>query len=249
MPQHAGRPGRLWNDHRTRLEGSSGGSGWGRRGVICPRRSGRISLCGKNIGCGPRTGRMRGCSMRCVSRPVSTRTTWSRSCRSIRRWCVPTSTLLVRARTRWSVTPRRTQGAASSYKNSRVVPAEPPDHALRRSRGDLTTKLHALADPTCTPVLALLTTGQAGEPDAGPAAEGTGRDRSRHGLLADKAYSHSSTRTFLRDKRIKHTAPERSDQIAYRKTKGSKGARRVRRPKVQASQDRRAVFQPVQAGA
>jgi transposase len=68
-------------------------------------------------------------------------------------------------------------------------------------------------------------------------------------LLADKAYSHSSTRTFLRDKRIKHTAPERSDQITYRKTKGAKGARRVRRRKVQASQDRPAVFQPVQAGA
>jgi transposase len=50
-------------------------------------------------------------------------------------------------------------------------------------------------------------------------------------LLADKAYSHSSTRTFPRDNRIKHTAPERSDQIAYGKTKGSKGARRVRRRK------------------
>ena len=39
----------------------------------------------------------------------------------------------------------------------------------------------------------------------------------------------------------------RSDRLP--KTKGSKGARRVRRRKVQASQDRRAVFQPVQAGA
>lgn len=44
-------------------------------------------------------------------------------------------------------------------------------------------------------------------------------------LLADKAYSHPSTRTYLRKRRIKHTIPERSDQIAYRKSKGSKGGR------------------------
>ena len=44
-------------------------------------------------------------------------------------------------------------------------------------------------------------------------------------LLADKAYSHPSTRTYLRERRIKHTIPERSDQIAYRKSKGSKGGR------------------------
>ena len=44
-------------------------------------------------------------------------------------------------------------------------------------------------------------------------------------LLADKAYSHPSTRTFLRGRKIKHTIPEKSDQIARRKAKGSKGGR------------------------
>ena len=44
-------------------------------------------------------------------------------------------------------------------------------------------------------------------------------------LLADKAYSHPSTRTYLRAKGIKHTIPERRDQIAHRKAKGSKGGR------------------------
>ena len=44
-------------------------------------------------------------------------------------------------------------------------------------------------------------------------------------LLADKAYSHPSTRTELRSRRIKHTIPERSDQIARRKAKGSTGGR------------------------
>jgi transposase len=50
----------------------------------------------------------------------------------------------------------------------------------------------------------------------------SGRD---FGLLADKAYSHPSTRSELRSRRIKHTIPERSDQIARRKAKGSKGGR------------------------
>ena len=44
-------------------------------------------------------------------------------------------------------------------------------------------------------------------------------------MLADKAYSHPSTRTALRARRIGFTCPERSDQIAHRKTKGSAGGR------------------------
>lgn len=44
-------------------------------------------------------------------------------------------------------------------------------------------------------------------------------------MLADKAYSHPSTRSELRSRRIKHTIPERSDQIERRKAKGSAGGR------------------------
>lgn len=44
-------------------------------------------------------------------------------------------------------------------------------------------------------------------------------------LLADKAYSHPCTRDQLRQRRIAHTIPERSDQIARRKAKGSHGGR------------------------
>lgn len=52
----------------------------------------------------------------------------------------------------------------------------------------------------------------------------TGRPRRVH-LLADKAYSHPSTRTQLRARRIPHTIPERSDQNDRRKAKGSHGGR------------------------
>ncbi len=51
------------------------------------------------------------------------------------------------------------------------------------------------------------------------------RTGTRFRLLADKAYSHPSTRSELRSRRIKHTIPERSDQIQRRKAKGSAGGR------------------------
>ena len=44
-------------------------------------------------------------------------------------------------------------------------------------------------------------------------------------LLADKAYSHPSTRTALRNRRIKHTILPCDDQITRRKAKGSAGGR------------------------
>ena len=108
------------------------------------------------------------------------------------------------------------------------MPGEPPDHALGRSRGGLSTKVHALSDLTCTPVLALLTAGQAGDNPMLATlvrALADGGNEQDFRLLADKAYSHPSTRTFLRARKIQHTIPERSDQIARRKAKGSNGGR------------------------
>jgi transposase len=44
-------------------------------------------------------------------------------------------------------------------------------------------------------------------------------------VLADKAYSHPSTRAAPRRRKIAFTSPERSDQIARRHAKGSRGGR------------------------
>jgi putative transposase len=88
--------------------------------------------------------------------------------------------------------------------------------------------VHALSDLTCTPVLASLTAGQAGDnPMLAPLVQAlaeAGHDLDFR-LLADKAYSHPSTRKYLRGKRIKHTILERRDQIARRMAKGPKGGR------------------------
>ena len=122
------------------------------------------------------------------------------------------------------------QGALSNYKKAAD---EPEDHAIGRSRGGLTTKIHALTDQREAPVTIRLTAGQAGDNPllvgllddyAAAAAQGGPCGRGVR-LLADKAYSHPSTRTELRCRRMKHTIPERSDQIARRKAKGSAGGR------------------------
>lgn len=53
-----------------------------------------------------------------------------------------------------------------------------------------------------------------------------GRARTRPGrLLADKAYSNRSIRSYLRRRRIKATIPEKNDQHKARAAKGSKGGR------------------------
>jgi Transposase DDE domain len=87
--------------------------------------------------------------------------------------------------------------ARSNDKNARCCRDEPGDHALGRSRGGLSTKIHAAVDGRDRPLVILLTPGQAGDAPmmlpllAGPRVEQPlGRPRTRPDrVLADKAYS------------------------------------------------------------
>jgi transposase len=55
---------------------------------------------------------------------------------------------------------------------------------------------------------------------------GPGRPRKRPDMLiADKGYAHDSTRRTLRRRGIRHTIPERVDQVARRAAKGRAGGR------------------------
>jgi len=97
---------------------------------------------------------------------------------------------------------------------------------LGRSRGGLSTKIHTLTDQRACPVTVILTPGQAGDnPQLVPLLDlhrrqhSGGRSR-KFRVLADRAYSHPSTRKELRRRRIGNTIPQRSDQQAHRKTKG-----------------------------
>ncbi|MFG3510478.1 IS5 family transposase [Streptomyces sp. NPDC047821] len=106
--------------------------------------------------------------------------------------------------------------------------------ALGRSRGGLTTKLHLSADGKCRPLSLVVTPGQRADctqfeavmdkirvPRLGP-----GRPRRRPDSVgADKAYSNRRTRTYLRERGIRHVIPEKRDQAAGRLRRGSRGGR------------------------
>jgi transposase len=98
----------------------------------------------------------------------------------------------------------------------------------------LSTKIHLLADSRCRPLARVTTAGQRHDSLAfEPLIRrlrirriGRGRARTRPGrLLADKAYSNRSIRSYLRRRRIKTTIPEKSDQQKTRAAKGSAGGR------------------------
>ncbi|WP_328785527.1 IS5 family transposase [Streptomyces canus] len=104
---------------------------------------------------------------------------------------------------------------------------------LGRSRGGLTSKIHLAADRKCRPLSFVLTAGQAADsPQFVPVLQKVrvrlpvGRPRTRPGALAaDKAYSSRANRSCLRKRSIKAVIPEKKDQAANRKRKGSRGGR------------------------
>jgi len=114
------------------------------------------------------------------------------------------------------------------------VDIEPHDHALGRSRGGLTTKLHLAVEGGQRPLSIVVTAGQRGDcpqfaavlggirvPRLGPGRPRTRPDR----VLADKAYSSRANRALLRRLGIKATIPIKDDQAAHRRAKGRNGGR------------------------
>jgi transposase len=109
-----------------------------------------------------------------------------------------------------------TQGAWSNYTNLSV---EPADHAIGRSRGGLSTKIHQLVDGAGLP-LVLLTPGHAGDsPMFEPLMDHLrtdrpiGRPKTRpDAVLGDKAYSSRAIRAHLRRRRITTVLAEPDDQ-------------------------------------
>jgi len=111
---------------------------------------------------------------------------------------------------------------------------EPGDHALGRSRGGWSTKLHLACESGQRPLSLVLSAGQAGDAPrfeavmAGirVARPDGGRPRTRpERVRADKAYSSRAIRAHLRRRRIACTIPEPDDQIGHRLRRGSRGGR------------------------
>ncbi len=112
---------------------------------------------------------------------------------------------------------------------------EPADHGLGRSRGGLTTKVHAAAEQGQKLMGMVITAGQRGDsPQFGPVLDrvrvarpgGVGRPRTTPDRVrGDKAYASAANRALLRRRGIRATIPDKKDHRANRLKKGSKGGR------------------------
>lgn len=111
---------------------------------------------------------------------------------------------------------------------------EPADHALGRSRGGWTTKLHLATEQGQKPLSLLVTAGQRGDSPQFEAVLarvrvariGGGRTRTRPDrVLADKAYSSRANRAYLRRRGIACTIPQPSDQVRHSRNRGRAGGR------------------------
>ena len=99
----------------------------------------------------------------------------------------------------------------------------------------MSSKIHAAVDSAGFPLAFVLTPGQAGDcPQFRAVLEKVrvpgpvGRPRTRpDAVAADKAYSSKANRSYLRKRGIKTVIPEKRDQAANRKKKGSRGGRPV----------------------
>ncbi|MET7295704.1 IS5 family transposase [Streptomyces griseoloalbus] len=140
-------------------------------------------------------------------------------------WTVSVDSTVVRAH----------QHAAGARRNGRRrTPDEPADHALGRSRGGLSSKVHLAADGHARPLAFILTPGQAGDAPAfetvmsrirGPRT-GPGRPRTRPlAVLADRAYSSRAIRSHLRRRNIRAVIPQPSGQVRHRVRRGRLGGR------------------------
>lgn len=149
-----------------------------------------------------------------------------------------------------STTARAHVHAAGARHDSRERhQTEPDDHALGRSRGGWSTKIHLACDAHRHVLAFLLTAGQAGDsPQMIPVLQrirvpraGPGRPRTRPDqVLGDKAYSSRANRAYLARRGIKATIPVPADQAAHRKHRGSAGGRQPAFDPV-AYRDRHAV--------
>ena len=115
-----------------------------------------------------------------------------------------------------------------------LVEAHRAREGLGRSRGGLTTKIHAGADLRCRLVVAVASPGQRADARGFiPVLDrlrltrtGPGRPRTRpERVLGDKAYSSAAIRAHLRGRGIAATIPVKDDQARQRRARGSAGGR------------------------
>lgn len=191
--------------------------------MTCRDHSAPGRRCGSGIAAIPATGRGIGSTPNCSLTPMRT-AGWTGLSAS-----TPRSVVLISTQRTFP----GTRGAPSNYTNLRE---EPADHAIGRSRGGLSTKIHLLVDGRGLPLVVLIGPGQAGDSPMFPVLmnhlrvgrRGPGRPRSRPDRVrGDKAYSSRAIRHHLRSRGIIAVIPEPADQQGHRKRRGARGGRPV----------------------
>ncbi len=140
-----------------------------------------------------------------------------------------------------STTARAHQHAAGARRDGEMqresaggVDLEPVDHALGRSRGGFSTKLHLACEQGRKTLSWRVTAGQCGDSPQFAAVldairvprRSGGRPRTRPDrVLADKAYSSRANRDLLRRRGVRATIPTPADQASHRRRRGRAGGR------------------------
>nr|WP_200934392.1 IS5 family transposase [Microbacterium sp. Leaf347] len=214
MPTVSGRS-RPWTDHRSAVEGMAWKYRTGAPWRDVPERFGKWNSIYKRFNRWAEDG------------------TWEKLLAEVQKqadaagkidWVVSIDSTIARVHQHGATLARDT-GAPPNHTNPQI---EPPDHAIGRSRGGLTTKLHLVADGRGRPLGMVLTGGNVADTmmlaatleDIHVPRASRGRPRTRPDrVLADKGYPSKANRAWLRAHGIATTIPERDDQIAHRRKK------------------------------
>ncbi|MFH8347302.1 IS5 family transposase [Streptomyces sp. NPDC018045] len=224
LPKHVGRGGR-WRSHRKVINGILFRQ---RTSVPCrdlPARSGKWKTVHDRHRRWSAHGTWKG-TLRAVQADADAedRIDWSR-----------VSVDSASSRAHQHATGARTAAPCIPERRSQPVQHD-PDEALGRSRGGLTCKIHVAGEGGRRPLAFVITPGQWGNAQqlipvlerirVPRPAGGQTQTRPDH-LGGDKAYSSRRNSRYLRRRQVKRTIPERKDQRANRRRRGSAGGRPV----------------------
>ena len=169
------------------------------------------------------------------------------------------SAWIPRWRGRTSMRPAPGKGGSAGRAARRRSRAEPADHALGRSRGGLSTKMHLASEQGQKPLSIVITAGQRGRQPAvpgragrypgTPARPGQAPAPARTGCSVTRPTAPAPTAPTCAGGGSACTIPEKADQIRHRKNKGRRRwpPARLRPRDLQAAPRRRMRHQPAQA--
>jgi transposase len=166
-------------------------------------------------------------------------------------WAASINSTIARVHQHGATLPRVKKRGRANYNKSSP---EPPDHAIGRSRGGLTTKTHLVCDGKGRPLGFVLTGGQVADTVMLPATMDqirvptAGRPRTRpERIRADKGYPSKANRAWLRQRHQDDDPGTRRPDRSPAQTEGSSDC--VRPRGLQGPQRCRTVLQPAQAVA